>query len=277
MLIRTGLKRVLGLPQSTSTERLLELGLHNTIDEIIEAHSAAQVYRLSSTRAGVRILDEAGIRARHDPEDKVCLPKNVSSLIKVEPIPRNIHPVHNEGRRRARAKAILKNITQQGLDALFVDAARYDSGDAFALSVVDAKGNLVNAASVRTKSAHEAEEAAIALAVHSAHSPSSSSRTRVRPLGPFRRLVYRSGRIGLQSTRSLISGKPAWKNISTSHGSRPTWATRSNRTVATPTNGLTGWRAISRPAQPTTAILVTRPASTKTQCAPFTKSSHTTA
>ncbi|KAH6945674.1 hypothetical protein HPB50_009588 [Hyalomma asiaticum] len=31
-LIRTGLKRTLGLPQTTGTERLLELGLHNTID-----------------------------------------------------------------------------------------------------------------------------------------------------------------------------------------------------------------------------------------------------
>ncbi|KAH6935712.1 hypothetical protein HPB50_008285 [Hyalomma asiaticum] len=60
-LIRVGLKSILGIPQTTSTEWLLELGLHNTVDELIEVHFAAQVARLSSTKAGLKILDEAGI------------------------------------------------------------------------------------------------------------------------------------------------------------------------------------------------------------------------
>ncbi|KAH6946596.1 hypothetical protein HPB50_014154 [Hyalomma asiaticum] len=101
----------------------------------------------------------------------------------VDPVPRNIHPVHHEGRRFARAKAILQKINQQKLEALFVDAARYHGGDKFAISVVDAGGNMVNAASVYTKTAHVAEEAAIALALQSAKAPAvvySDSRTAVR-------------------------------------------------------------------------------------------------
>lgn len=182
-LIRTGIKRVLGLPQSTSTEKLLELGLHNTIDELIEAHTVAQIMRLSSSKPGIKILEEAGIQPRHEPGTKISLTQQARTRIMVDPVPRNIHPVHNEGRRFARAKSILKKINQHKLGALFVDAARYDSGDKFAVSVVDAEGNLLNAASVYTKFAHVAEEAAIALAFHSAKVPLiifSDSRTAVR-------------------------------------------------------------------------------------------------
>ncbi|KAH6938855.1 hypothetical protein HPB50_013656 [Hyalomma asiaticum] len=74
-------------------------------------------------------------------------------------------------------------INQQKLEALFVDAARYQGGDKFAISVVDAGGNMVNAAFAYTKTAHVAEEAAIALALHSAKAPAvvySDSRTAVR-------------------------------------------------------------------------------------------------
>ncbi|KAH6930137.1 hypothetical protein HPB50_010399 [Hyalomma asiaticum] len=101
----------------------------------------------------------------------------------VDPVPQNIHPVRHEGRRFTTAKAILQKTNQQKLEAVFVDAARYHGGDKFANSFVDEGGNMVNAASVYTKTAHVAEDAAIALAFHSAKAPAavySDSRTAVR-------------------------------------------------------------------------------------------------
>lgn len=56
VLIRKTVKRALGLPIRTSTEGLLALGIHNTLDEIIEAQRTAQISRLSVTRAGREIL-----------------------------------------------------------------------------------------------------------------------------------------------------------------------------------------------------------------------------
>ncbi|KAH6939806.1 hypothetical protein HPB50_021745 [Hyalomma asiaticum] len=162
-LIRVGFKRILGIPQTTSTERLLELGLHNTVDELIEAHFAAQVARLSSTKAGLKILDEAGIAApRVEISDGVQLTRDEQEDIQVDPIPRNIHPVHHAGRREARARAILRSLGSDAKAAIFVDAAEYSTRRAFGVSVVDGKGQLVARASVCTDHVTVAEEIAIA-------------------------------------------------------------------------------------------------------------------
>ncbi|KAH7962962.1 hypothetical protein HPB52_018946 [Rhipicephalus sanguineus] len=77
---------------------------------------------------------------------------------------RNIHPVHNEGRRKARAEAILGKIDSSST-ALFFDAAKYWKKDAYVVKVVNAKASLVNAATVVTGFTHEAEELAIAVAL----------------------------------------------------------------------------------------------------------------
>ncbi|KAL1485902.1 hypothetical protein MTO96_047176 [Rhipicephalus appendiculatus] len=183
-IIRVGLKRILGIPQTTSTERLLELGLHNTVDELIEAHFAAQVARLSSTKAGLRILDEAGIAApRVEVSDGVQLTRDEREDIMVDPIPRNIHPVQHVSRREARARAILRSIGSDAKAALFVDAAEYSTQRAFGVSVVDGRGQLVARASVCTDQLTVSEEVAIALAFQAAEVPCvvySDSRSAVR-------------------------------------------------------------------------------------------------
>ncbi|KAH6935807.1 hypothetical protein HPB50_010294 [Hyalomma asiaticum] len=182
-LIRTGLKRVLSLPRNTSTERLLQLGLHNTATELFEAQRNAQISRLSLSRAGTVILLEAGIQPLFMPPEKSQLFTNAKKAITVDPIPRNIHPTHNEGRRKARAKAILDKIKHNETKVLFVDAARYWNRGAYAVSVVDAHGSLVNAATVVTNFTHEAEEMAIAVALRSCTGASviySDSRTAIR-------------------------------------------------------------------------------------------------
>lgn len=56
-LIRKVYKQALGIPVNTPTERLLALGVHNTLDELIEAHKTAQCERLAQTATGRTILD----------------------------------------------------------------------------------------------------------------------------------------------------------------------------------------------------------------------------
>ncbi|KAH7970083.1 hypothetical protein HPB52_024053 [Rhipicephalus sanguineus] len=117
------------------------------------------------------------------PPEKSQLCKNATQAITVDPIPRNIHPTHNEGRRKARAKAILAKIMRNETQVLFVDAARYWNRGADAVSVVDTHGSLVNAATVVTNFTHEAEEMAIAVALQSCTGASiiySDSRTAIR-------------------------------------------------------------------------------------------------
>ncbi|KAG0417971.1 hypothetical protein HPB47_005216 [Ixodes persulcatus] len=51
-LIRQAYKAALGLPINTSTDNLLQLGLHNTLDELTEAHRRMQELRFARTNAG---------------------------------------------------------------------------------------------------------------------------------------------------------------------------------------------------------------------------------
>lgn len=50
----------LGLYTPTSTDNLLELGVHNTLDEVAEVQRTAQLTRLRQTRAGSAILQRLG-------------------------------------------------------------------------------------------------------------------------------------------------------------------------------------------------------------------------
>lgn len=48
ILLRSAVKTALGLPPHTATQRLLQLGLDNTLEELIEAHTAGQHTRLGN-------------------------------------------------------------------------------------------------------------------------------------------------------------------------------------------------------------------------------------
>lgn len=86
--------------------------------------------------------------------------------IKVLPLPRNVHPDHNPGRRAARAKALTEAHTND-TGALYVDAARYpDRPNTYvAVAVKATTGDVYSACSVRAPTALQAEEVAIALAL----------------------------------------------------------------------------------------------------------------
>ncbi|KAG0441424.1 hypothetical protein HPB47_015951 [Ixodes persulcatus] len=84
IILRTAIKTALGLPPYTSTQRLLQLGLHNTIEELIEAHTT-------------------GKRTQHTIKVGPA-PPAITARIRVMPLPRNMHPELNAGRRAARTR-----------------------------------------------------------------------------------------------------------------------------------------------------------------------------
>ncbi|XP_037512407.1 uncharacterized protein LOC119389277 [Rhipicephalus sanguineus] len=200
VLLRKITKRALGIPIRTRTERLLQLGVHNTLEEIAEAQERAQIARLSTSQAGRHILRELGHSPAEVKEKMRQLPREIRDLITVAPIPRNVHPEHNRGRRRARAAAILKQIRSEERSVSFVDAAAYRGSRAFSAVVVDSKQQITNCASVRTDDPAIAEQVAIALAILDGERDViySDSRSAIR--------AFESGVVSEKALRVLRSG-----------------------------------------------------------------------
>ncbi|KAH7934775.1 hypothetical protein HPB52_000397 [Rhipicephalus sanguineus] len=173
--IRKAYTGALGLLPGTKTTALLSLGADNTLSEISEAQRASQLSRLSSTAAGRRLLDRAGLlppgeRVGTGPygelEEQALLSDEAARKIIVYPLPKNTDPERDEGRRAARAVALARQ-HQQDEGAVYVDAARYPRRrNAFVATVVRATtGELLTASTVRARTAGQAEEVAIALAM----------------------------------------------------------------------------------------------------------------
>ncbi|KAM7297478.1 hypothetical protein ISCGN_022629 [Ixodes scapularis] len=167
VLIRRAYKNALGLPERTATEKLLKLGVHNTIEELHEAQLVSQLKRLSSTVNGVWLLDKLGMAVpggSHGPGDAgEELPAETRQRFTISRIPRNMHPDRNAERRQARAVALARSWdSREG--TLYVDGAGPVLGVA-AIVVASAQGQIRRVASIRAQTVEQVEEAAIALAV----------------------------------------------------------------------------------------------------------------
>lgn len=172
-LLRKAYKVALGLPRNTSTEHLLSLGLHNTLEELLEAHLTAQIHRLQGSRTGRWILANIDHVVSPTGNDPAVIPPNIRKKFLIKPLPKNMLASHHDGRRKARAKFLQKTYASNPTVA-YVDAAQYrEFTKAYAISVITLPGNNANspqikaAASVRVLNTTEAEEAAIALAAAS--------------------------------------------------------------------------------------------------------------
>ncbi|KAG0424580.1 hypothetical protein HPB47_028206 [Ixodes persulcatus] len=167
VLIRRAYKNALGLPERTATEKLLKLGVHNTIEELHEAQLVSQLKRLSSTVNGAWLLDKLGMAVpggSHGPGDAgEELPAETRQKFTISRIPRNMHPDRNAERRQARAVALARSWdSREG--TLYVDGAGPMLGVA-AIAVASAQGQIRRIASIRAQTVEQVEEAAIALAV----------------------------------------------------------------------------------------------------------------
>ncbi|KAG0431110.1 hypothetical protein HPB47_022089 [Ixodes persulcatus] len=163
-IVRKAYKRALGLPDSTSNEKLAALGVHNTIDELIEAQRTAQLERLTRSATGRHILKSLGLRYETQRGEKVDVPLHIREMLQISPIPKHMHPLHDAKRREARAKALGRTLKEEE-GVAYVDAAEYKGRGAMAAVVVNGDGHLVASCSVKTDDPETAEEVAVALAL----------------------------------------------------------------------------------------------------------------
>lgn len=164
-LILRSYKMALGLPITTSTIRFQQLGVHNTLEELIEAHLTSQKERLLLTTTGRSILSRLGYPLPPPEHTLQRIPPAIRRHITVSPIPRHMHPTYNQGRRKARAAHLYVKYGSRD-DTRYVDASPYSSHSAHTSAVVDSTGSLVNSATTPTNNITTAEEIAIALAAH---------------------------------------------------------------------------------------------------------------
>lgn len=165
-IIRQATKAALRLPKSTSNERLAELGLHNTIQELSDVHLQAQYLRLASTPTGRHILSKLQIRIPANHSSLISLPRKIRETLCIRPLPRNMHPDRNRERRKARA-ATLHKAYGDDQDAIWVDAAS-DKHGATAVAYTLYGPPLIKELPQGT-SPEEAEEIAIALVLRSSN------------------------------------------------------------------------------------------------------------
>lgn len=100
VLIGKTYKAAVELPDNTSTEKLLELGIHNTLEEIAEAQRTSQLVRLAETTTGNRIITRIRVQIPGiNKEAREQLPKEIRSHITVRPMLKNMHPDYDAERR----------------------------------------------------------------------------------------------------------------------------------------------------------------------------------
>lgn len=102
-IIQQAYKWALGLPVYTSTEKLLQLGMHNTLEELIEAHKTAQITRLSDTMTGLHILHKLKIQPIHTTGGRAPLPPAIRHYLQIKPTPQNTLAGRHDTRRKASA------------------------------------------------------------------------------------------------------------------------------------------------------------------------------
>ncbi|KAH6919497.1 hypothetical protein HPB50_029515 [Hyalomma asiaticum] len=161
-LIRIAFKAALGIPESTSTDCLGDLGLTSTFEELTAATIIAQRERLNATTQARSLL-----RCLHHPltpqfcgDETQLIPHTLRSQRHVAPIPRNMHPTFHIKRRRAMAPAMRKR--QNDPDTYFTDAGLYPRTttptSAF-VAVATNRSRTLAATSLRTSSSATAETA----------------------------------------------------------------------------------------------------------------------
>lgn len=162
VIIRKATKQALGLPVSTSTDKLLSMGMHNTVAELIEGHLSNQKARLAQTSTGQKVLQQIKWTSQDAVPPKE-IPQEWRRHIKIHPLPKNMHPDYHQGRREARAKALSKKYGPLGMVA-YTDAASYHGRRAKTV-VVTTKTDLLIGATLPQATTQEAEEIAVALAL----------------------------------------------------------------------------------------------------------------
>ncbi|KAH7932125.1 hypothetical protein HPB51_029542 [Rhipicephalus microplus] len=161
-MLRKATKQALGVPIYSSTLRLLDMGAHNTVEVLIEAHLSNKRIWLSHTEYGRAVLRKIGWQI--EPVlIKAALPEDWKTTIQTKPLPRNMTPGKDDERRTARGKAIAHKLEENPM-VMYADASLQKHSDHAAV-VVTFINRLIVSASLRTKYPAIAEEVAVAFAL----------------------------------------------------------------------------------------------------------------
>lgn len=202
-LLRKVYRVALQVPHSTSTARLEQLGIHNTAEELIEAHLMNQYSRLASSPAGLEILRRLHIRVPIFTNSVHSIPPTIRDNILTRPLPRNMHPTHHVARREQRARYLAEKYPIKPTTH-YVDAASYRNHPAYALAVINSPNSPpLTSLTIRTHLPTEAEEAAIALALSQSPTPKvivSDSQSAIRN--------FARGRISAKALKILLRDPP---------------------------------------------------------------------
>lgn len=161
-LIRKATKQALGIPMSATTDKVLRIGHHNTVDKLVEGHLSSQKARLAMTQTGQKLLNRIKWSSP-DVKPNKQLPDRWRHNIFSNQLPKNMHPVHHSGRREAKAKDLDKKYGTLP-ETVYTDAATIRGRRAKTV-VVTTKTEVLVSATVLTASTKEAEELAVALAL----------------------------------------------------------------------------------------------------------------
>lgn len=162
-LIRRIYKAAIGLLACTSTEMMERLGVHNTLEEVIEAQRISQTERLRGSAVGRRVLSRVGVGAEAGRGGLERIKDEDMRRLRVRPVPRHMHPERDKGRRQARAQALYRLYGKEE-GSVYVDGA-FDGDRGVAVVVAGKDGRVVTASGLRCDSAEEVEEVAVAMAI----------------------------------------------------------------------------------------------------------------
>lgn len=89
-LIRKAVKKALNLPRSTATTKLLQLGSHNSVSELVKGHLSSQRLRLTQTSTGLAVLQDLRMSI---PQTTVTKPLQHlwRQSIRIRPLLKNMH------------------------------------------------------------------------------------------------------------------------------------------------------------------------------------------
>lgn len=107
-IIHKAIKLAVGIPVSASTERLMEMGVHNTLDELFEAQRTAQYSIPAGSPTGRAILDSLHICYADLHGRKIFLDDDFRAHVSEAALPKYMHPEHHQERRLTRAMALHK-------------------------------------------------------------------------------------------------------------------------------------------------------------------------
>nr|XP_054934354.1 uncharacterized protein LOC129388244 [Dermacentor andersoni] len=164
-ILRKAYKTALHLPRNTSNDKLMQLGISNTFEELKERQLKAQARRLSNTTTGRALLTKLGWETEKPQSSRAIIPDLLRKKLRIQPVPRNMDPNLHTSRRQARAEFYERTMGQRD-NTVYTDASLYPKGHRkHAVAVVaNNQSKLIRSLTVAVSDITEAEEIAVALA-----------------------------------------------------------------------------------------------------------------